>query len=70
MEFFLTESEIVKITKAKQASKQAEILAKNGIYYIEARDGSISVTRYAVEHPNILTPGTEQPNFDALKKAS
>lgn len=51
---FLTEDELIELTKAKQPVKEGQILDENGIYYIRRADKSIVTTWYHVNHPHCL----------------
>lgn len=67
MNDLLTEAEIIKLTGARQASKQMDVLNNNGIYYIVKKDKSLNVTWYAVHHPNNQQTITQDlPDFDAM----
>jgi hypothetical protein len=67
MNDLLTEAEIIKLTGAKQASKQMDVLNNNGIYYIVKKDKGLNVTWYAVHHPNNQqTIMQDLPDFDAM----
>ncbi len=48
---FLTTEEIEELTRAKTPGKQAEILDRNGIYYILRMDKTIITTWHHVNHP-------------------
>ena len=61
----LTEEELTDLTGASQPMKQAEVLRRNGIYYIEKLKG-ITTTWYHVNHPQPLQPADNEPNFEAL----
>lgn len=61
----LTHSDLEMLTGATQPSKQAQVLHRNGIYYIEKLKG-ITTTWYHVNHPNLVIETSDQPNFDAL----
>jgi len=47
----LTPEDLVKLTGAKQAGKQADVLNQHGIFYIRRQDGSLVTTWHHVNHP-------------------
>ncbi len=58
--------DLEELTGAKQASKQAEVLTRNGIYYIERLDRSIVTTWYHVNHPTTFGASNDQPDFSKV----
>ena len=65
---FLTHEELLELTGTKQPSKQADVLTRNGIYFILRYDQLIKTTWYHVHHPLQHVPATEHgPNFSAFK---
>jgi len=70
MNDLLTENEIEELTGARQSSKQADVLNRNGIYYILRMDKTIRVTWHAVHNPHQkITQAVEKPDFDAIERA-
>jgi len=61
----LTQDDLEVLTGASQAAKQAEVLRRNGIYYVERLKG-ITTTWYHVNHPHQLKMPEDEPNFAAL----
>ena len=57
----LNSDDLAEVTGAKQKEKQAEILAKAGIYFWNRLDGSICTTWYHVNHPHIA--GNSEPDY-------
>lgn len=68
MSELLTIEELEKLTGAKQSAKQASILRRHGIFFVERLDGTIITTWYHVNHPNNQEKSTfdESPNFEAI----
>ena len=62
---FLTSLELEELTGARLASKQAEVLRRHGIYFVERLDGKIRTTWHHVNHP-FDRMRDEQPDFSAL----
>ena len=71
---FLTDEELTEATGSPQKSLQKEVLTKNGIFFIERRDGAIKTTWFHINHPvqRILPPAGNMPtpgmNFDAVER--
>ncbi len=68
MNDLLTTEEMEQLTGARAASKQAEILDLNGIYYIRRKDRSIAVCWHHVHNPllgSVQSRKTE-PDFSSL----
>ncbi len=61
----LTDEELSELTGASQPMKQAEVLRRNGIYYIEKLK-SITTTWHHVNHPRPHQVADNEPNFEAL----
>jgi hypothetical protein len=65
--YFLNDDELERLTRAKHAQKQSEVLDENGIYYIKRRDGSIITTWHHVNHPcTKRAVNDDMPNFSAV----
>ncbi len=65
MNDLLTKSEIEQVTGAKQWSKIAEVLASNGIYFIQKANGEIATTWHHIHHPAKIAASSE-PDFTSL----
>ena len=66
---FLTEEELQDLTKAKQPTKQGQVLDQNGIYYIRRADKTIITTWYHVNHPYESSAKPESNGIDLSKVA-
>jgi len=65
----LTNEELVLLTGTKQPAKQADVLTRNGIYFILRHDRLIKTTWYHVHHPLQHAPLSEQgPDFSSLER--
>lgn len=63
----LTDSDLVELTAAKIPSKQAEVLDRNGIYYIRRKDNTITTTWWHVNHPTRQTASNDdEPDFSKV----
>lgn len=63
----LTPQELEDITGMAQPSRQAEVLRKNGIYFITRADGKIRTTWFHVHHAGTQTkPVDQEPRFDKV----
>lgn len=63
----LTNEELEELTGAKQPNKQADILDRNGIYYIKRLDKSIVTTWHHVNHPcHVQQSNDDTPDFGAI----
>ncbi len=63
----LSPSDLIEVTGAKQSTKQAEILAKAGIYFWNRIDGSIATCWHHVHYPN-ANQKNDQPDFSWIKQ--
>lgn len=74
MDHLLTDEEIAKLTGVQRgADKQKRILERHGVGYIEGFDGKPRTTWEAVNAALVARgrrPVEDEPNWDALKKAS
>jgi len=65
----LTDDELFHLTGVKQPSKQADVLTRNGIYFILRHDRLIKTTWYHVHHPLQHVPlSSNGPDFSSLEK--
>ena len=71
MPALLTEPEMVQLTGARRSHKQAEVLRRHGIRFIERRDGAIATTWEAVNAvlaPQAAAPTRKGPDFSVLER--
>ncbi|MBI4695511.1 MAG: DUF4224 domain-containing protein [Gammaproteobacteria bacterium] len=69
MDRFLTDVELHEATGAVQPAKQAEILARHGIFFIRRLDGAVRVTWFSLNHPaSALSRATTEPDFSGVLK--
>lgn len=60
---FLTKEEIIELTGRKRAAEQVAWLLENRILHYLSRRGKVSVTFWAVNHPE---DKVEEPNFEKV----
>lgn len=61
----LTEADLIEITGYKLPRKQAEVLARHKINYIERRDGKLRVTWTQVNTPGNPQSANDESGFNA-----
>ena len=67
-EKLLNEDDLKELTGATYASVQKAVLRKNGIFYIERNDDSITTTWHHVNNPKFdVQIDCETPNFEVIK---
>lgn len=66
MNDLLTDDELIEVTGAERPTKQAEVLAKAGIYYWTRLDGRIRTTWFHVNHPYSREQEAAGPKFDLI----
>jgi hypothetical protein len=61
---FLTETDLEDLTGYKLSRKQAEVLSRHKINYVERRDGKLRVTWDQVNQPG-ARPANDESGFNA-----